>query len=264
MVLHIALEGIDGVGKTTITRKLEEFFQKKKYKVRLCRQPDHKPVHEILRHYNLLNHELALLMAFDRSLTYYMEDWSQYDIVIWDRSILSSYAYNTDEAVTDNYIQSINRFFPEMDLYIVIKHNKILDKFDYTDREDVIENYDRLIQTYPNTIGIEYIEGDIEAVFKNTIQAIFDQLPRCQWCGRLYTVNKHNKKYCSDECRKYSRQEQNRNNRNRFYHKYKDVLAEHEKGSLGSKGSLLHEHPVNDFKREHELIQKEKYRQGIR
>ena len=266
MVLHIAIEGVDGVGKTTLTQKLYDYFQRKKYRTRICTQPLHKPIHEILRHYNLLNHEIALIMAFDRSLTYYMEDWEQYDIIIWDRSILSSYAYNTDKNVHATYIRSINRYFPEMDLYIIINNDQVLDKPDYAvniDYKELTEKYKKLANEYPNAVGIQYQENQQSEMFLEALNQIHERLPTCKWCGRLYTINKHHKKYCSQKCKHYSRQEQNRKHRNKYYHKYKDVLAEHEKGSLGSKGSLLHEHPHEDFDQEHQLIVRENYRQGL-
>ena len=120
MTLHIAFDGIDGVGKTTMSKKLLKFLQKKQYKTTLRTQPAHEPILDILNTYYLTNHEIALLMATDRSLTYYGENWEQYDIVIWDRSILSSYAYNTDNNTPATFIKQINKYFPLMDLYIII------------------------------------------------------------------------------------------------------------------------------------------------
>ena len=48
MVLHIALEGIDGTGKTTMTQKHEAFFKKKGYKVTSAIQPSNEDIITIL------------------------------------------------------------------------------------------------------------------------------------------------------------------------------------------------------------------------
>ena len=243
MTLHIALEGIDGVGKSTMTKKLHDYLVKEDYIVRVCRQPDHEPILYMLKNYNLTNHEIALLMAVDRSLTYYGENWNQYDIVIWDRSILSSYAYNTDENTPKTFIKQINKYFPIMDLYIVIVNDEELAEQDYTSQHDLIPKYNQLIDKHKNTVKIDYIKNDEEQMLKDIVKIIFENLPKCNWCGRLFTPTKNHKKYCRDECSKYSLEEQYRINNRNYYHRYKDVMSEKQKGGLGSKGANLHGTP---------------------
>ena len=71
MVIHIALEGVDGVGKTTNAIRLAKFFNKKNYRVAYLSQPSQEPILYILQEYQLSNDQIALLMAVDRSMTYY-------------------------------------------------------------------------------------------------------------------------------------------------------------------------------------------------
>ena len=250
MVLNIALDGVDGVGKTTHAIRLAKFFHKKNYRVAYLNQPSQEPILYILQEYQLSNDQIALLMAVDRSMTYYENDFKDLDIVIWDRSILSSYAYNTDEKVNDDFIKNINKYFPKMDLYIVIETAEILDKQDYTDTPCIIEKYHRLVEENDNVVSVNYIENSIDEVFESIVKKCFEHLPKCNWCGRIFTKSTKNKKYCSPKCRKYAREEQNRENNRNYYNRYKDTLTERTKNQLGSRGANLHAKADKDFEKE--------------
>lgn len=256
MVLHIAIEGIDGTGKTTNAIKLAKFFHKKNYRVAYLNQPAQEDIIYILKNRKLSNDQIALLMAVDRSITYYENDFHNLDICIWDRSILSSYVYNTDTKVTEDFIKSINRYFPPMDLYIIITAEQILDKQDYTNTENIITKYQKLVQGNDNITEVKYIQDNIDEVFENIVKKCFEHLPKCNWCGRLFTKSTKNKKYCSTKCRKYAREEQNRENNRNYYNRYKDTLTERQKNQLGSKGANLHEKADKDFEKEKEKIKK--------
>ena len=254
MTLHIAIEGIDGTGKTTHAIKLAKFFHKKNYKVAYMNQPRHEDIIYILKNRKLSNDQIALLMAVDRSITYYENNFKDLDLVIWDRSILSSYVYNTDAKVNTEFIKNINRYFPEMDLYIVIESEKILDKQDYTNTENIIHKYHSWIQLKDNIVSVKYIPNNIDEVFESIVKKCFEELPRCNWCGRIFTKSTKNKKYCSTKCRKYAREEQNRENNRNYYNRYKDVLTEREKNQLGSKGANLHGKADKDFEKEKQKV----------
>lgn len=265
MTLHIALDGIDGTGKTTMIKKLDEFLTRKSYNVKTLIQPRDKTILYILNTYNLVNSEIALLMALDRSLTWNNEKLDEFDIVLWDRSILSSYVYNTDENVKASFIRNINRYFPEMDIYIVIRSVEILQEQDYTSQcsDKLIQKYDVLIDGYKKVHKVDYIPGDPEKVFENIVDTIFTELPTCKWCGKLFTKTVSNKKYCSKKCKDYAKEEQNRNNFRNFYNRYKDTMSEAKKGALGSKGANLHGRANNDPEVELKLINNEKRRLGL-
>lgn len=256
MVLHIALEGIDGVGKTTNAIKLAKFFHKKNYRVAYLNQPSQKDIIYILKNRKLSNDQIALLMAVDRSITYYENNFDDLDIVVWDRSILSSYVYNTDNKVNDEFIKNINKYFPPMDLYIVITAENLLDKQDYTNTENIITKYEKLVQGNDNITEVKYIPNNIDEVFESIVKKCFEHLPKCNWCGRLFTKSTKNKKYCSTKCRKYAREEQNRENNRNYYNRYKDTLTERQKNQLGSKGANLHEKADTDFEKEKEKVKK--------
>ena len=52
--------------------------------------------------------------------------------------------------------------------------------------------------------------------------------------------SKTHKKYCKNKCKEYSLAEQYRINNRNYYHRYKNVMTERQKGGLGSKGANLH------------------------
>lgn len=229
MVLHIAITGKD---KETFTNKLSEFFRKKQYKLTTRKQPNNQLIISILNNNTLLNHEKALLQAFDRSYTYYSENWTNYDLAIWTGNTIEDY-HLCDEKTNPNYIREINKYFPNMDLII---------------------NIGKTQHHQNNTININYTTED--TTFENIVKTCFDRLPRCKWCGRIFTKTTTNKKYCTTKCRKEGRKEQNRENNRNYYNRYKDILTERQKGQLGSKGANLHSKRDPDFEKEKEKIQK--------
>ena len=265
MVLHIAIDGIDCTGKTTHTRHLLEFFKNKKYKVTVRSTPVHPPILKILTEYNLLNHEIALLTAFDRSLTYYGENWEEYDLVLWDTSILHDYAYLTDENTHQVYIKQLNRYFPLLDLYIIIKTDEYIREQDdqLHNNYSLIRKYEEL-ETHKNTKTVKYHKNEPEKTFEEIVKTIFDNLPRCNWCGKLFTPNQKRYKYCTDECAKYSKEEQYRINTRNYYHRYKDVMSEKQKGGLGSKGANLHGTPDPNPLVEMEKLRKHRRAVGLK
>lgn len=265
MTLHIALDGIDGLGKTTQIKKLKEFLTKKSYNVKTLFPIQDKTILSILNNYNLTLSEKALFTAIDRSLTWNNENFDQYDIVLWDTSILNSYAYDTDVNVKPSFIQTINRFSPSIDLIIVIRHWEYMQEQDFSNRlqYDLIQKFDKLIEENDNVQVVDYVPGDPSKVLEEIVKTLFDVLPTCNWCGRLFKKTVFNKKYCSEECKAYAKEEQNRDNFRNYYKRYKDTMSESKRGALGSKGANLHGRANNDHEVEARLINNEKRRLGL-
>lgn len=265
MTLHIALDGIDGLGKTTQIKKLKEFLTKKSYNVKTLLPVQDKTISYILNEYNLTISEKALLQAIDRSLSWNWEDFDQYDIVLWDTSIIYSYAYYTNGNVKPSFIQSINKFSPSMDLIIVIRHYEYLQEQDLVNgtHYDLIQRFDKLIESNDNVQVVDYVPSDPGKVFEEIVRTLFDVLPTCKWCGRLFSKSVSNKKYCSDNCKAYAKEEQNRDNFRNYYNRYKDTMSESKRGALGSKGANLHGKANDDHEVEARLINNEKRRLGL-
>lgn len=206
-----------------------------------------------------------MLNAIDTSLTWNWENLEKYDIVLWDGSILSSQAYYTDGEVKHSFIKQINKFNPKMDLIIVIRHYEYMQEQDFINRVqyDLIQKFDKLIKDNHNVYKIDYIQDEPDMMFDEIVKLIFQVLPTCKWCGKLFTKSIVNKKYCCQTCKDYAKEEQNRDNFRNYYHRYKDTMSESKKGSLGSKGANLHGCANSDPNVELKLINNEKRRLGL-
>lgn len=236
MVLHISVDGANKEFNEFILEKLYNHFKnidKHKYNIRKAEIPVCPEVKNILNNYNLCNHEIALLYAFDASLSYYMEDWSQYDIVLWKGSVISSYVYNVDENTSSTFIKQINKYFPLMNLHIIIEDDDVKLTEDTT-------KFKRIADDYKNTIYISDLNDELNKNMKKIISTIYQNLPTCNFCGKLFTPTQKHRTYCNYECSKKSKQDQDRENTREWYHRYKDVMSERKKGALGSKGANLH------------------------
>ena len=215
MTLFIA---INGEYNKKLMEHLLKFYKEKQYKITIIEEQGNIEVEYILNNYNLLLHEKLQLKAFNRSFTYYLENWEKYQIVIFTGSIIDDYTLIQNTDIPHTYIKKLNQYQPIYDLYITIGECNV-----------------KLNKQYNH----QQVQND-ENVFENLVKTIFDNLPRCNWCGKLFKPNKDNYKYCSKKCSKYSLEEQMRINNRNYYHKYKDVLSEKQKGALGSKNANLH------------------------
>ena len=99
-----------------IVQKLVEYLTSNSYTVKTI-----FPLQdETVQHYDLTLSEKALLTALDRSITYNHQNFSNYDVVIWQTSIFSSYAFHTNPEVKPSFIKTVNKFFPNMDIIVVV------------------------------------------------------------------------------------------------------------------------------------------------
>lgn len=111
MTLHIAIDEIQGLEKTTMTEKLQDYLTQKSYYVTSITQPQDKNLTYILDNYNLSFCEKTLIQALHFSLTSNWKNFEDYDIVIW-RDALTSLAYYTNGDVKKSFIKNINKFSP--------------------------------------------------------------------------------------------------------------------------------------------------------
>ena len=239
MTLHIALDGFYVNVNHIIVQKLVEYLTSKSYAVKTIFPLQDETVQHILNTYDLTLSEKALLTALDRSITYNHQNFSNYDV----------------PEVKPSFIKTVNKFFPSMDIIVVVQplqeNNQILDKFS------------KLTQQFDDVYPVNFVDGAVDLTFRETIETIFEVLPTCNWCGRLFTKTVHFKKYCSYNCKDYAKEEQNRLNFRNYYKRYKDTMSESKKGALGSRGANLHAHANDDPEIEARLISNEKKRLGL-
>ena len=187
MTLHIALDGIYVNVNQHITQKLVEYLASKSYAVKTIFPLEDEIIQSILNNYDLTFSEKALLTALDRSITWNHQNFSNYDIVIWQTSIISSYVFHTNENVKPSFIKTINKFVPAMDIIVVVQPLQ--------EDNQIIQKFNGLIQQFDNVYPVNFVYGGVDLTLKEAIETIFEVLPTCNWCGRLFTKTIHFKKY---------------------------------------------------------------------
>ncbi len=122
----IVIEGIDGAGITTHTKLLANWLSSKGYRVVLTKEPTQNPIGAIIRRY--LNMDVppqvdALLFAADRVEHAYSVVGPALEkgfIVLCDRYLESSLAYQSAEGLDLDWLLNINRYAPKPDLTIIL------------------------------------------------------------------------------------------------------------------------------------------------
>lgn len=123
----IVLEGIDFSGKTTHSKKLVEWIKSKNYRVIATEEPTEGAIGKLIRNYlkrgDVSPTVFALLFAADR--VEHIEKvinplLSEGVIVVSDRYVESSIAYQAAGGLDVEWIENINRFAIEPDLTILL------------------------------------------------------------------------------------------------------------------------------------------------
>ncbi len=188
--MFITFEGIDGSGKTTQINLLKNWFEKKGYDVLITSEPTNEEVGKILR--KRLKEKThgwveALLFAADRAL--HCEKTINPNlnkIVICDRYVHSSLAYQSAEGVDKEWIKCLNKMFPEPDIiiYIDIKPETAMKRIKSRKKETEKyeqENFLRKVrENYLSMKGGKFkvINGEktVEDVHKEIISLVTQQL----------------------------------------------------------------------------------------
>jgi len=127
--IFICIEGLDGCGKTTQTKLLVKELRKKGYDVVYTAEPTHGKIGTLIREYCLHGEKRispfaeALLFAADRLEHLEREirpALRESKIIVSDRYIYSSLAYQGSAGVDLNWIKMINRSALPPDLAILI------------------------------------------------------------------------------------------------------------------------------------------------
>jgi dTMP kinase len=128
---YIAIEGIDGSGKTTIANLLYNELSKKYNKIILMKEPYDKDLSKKIKEIILKEHEknldygylLALLFTADRSIKnidlkkYLNNDY----IIISDRSIYSTFSYQIlYEGIDIEWLKCISKYIIKPDITFVL------------------------------------------------------------------------------------------------------------------------------------------------
>jgi len=124
--VFIAFEGIDGAGSTTHSILLSKWLKEQGYEVLLTKEPSENEIGKLIR--NLLYKKIppavdALLFAADRILHLHEEikpTLERGDIVISDRYIESSLAYQVAQGLDPKWVLEINKYAIQPDMNIIL------------------------------------------------------------------------------------------------------------------------------------------------
>lgn len=180
MTLHVALDSINDVEKTELIETLSVFLSRKEYKVKTLSQPTINLILSILKDYNLTNSEKALLSAVGRSITFNNGNFEDFDIVLWNGSVLRSYVYYTDNIIKSSFIRTINKNFPEMDCYIVIRAEN--------QNSELVRKFDKLIRENKNVHSINYAADDSEGMMNEIFNIPTSFLKRAIFKHYIYHI----------------------------------------------------------------------------
>lgn len=171
--MYIVLEGIDGAGKSSQAKLLNEWLTKKGFKTKMIVEPTKSEIGKLIRK-ELLNPEstndinqqmLTLLFAADR-LTLKKEIINSKNdgtILISDRSFYSSICYQNNSSVKSEWIYDVNTYTPRPDLTVILDLSEE-EAIKRCDKEEVFENIDFLQKTRNNYLNLLKTENNIVIV----------------------------------------------------------------------------------------------------
>lgn len=121
--LYIVFEGIDGSGKTTQAVMLYDYLTKKNYDAVLVREPWVKAIKDFLYKHDLDPDAEAYLFAADRIILQkevILPALEAGKIVVSDRSVFASLAYQVARGLPEDFIMAINRSIRLPDIVILL------------------------------------------------------------------------------------------------------------------------------------------------
>lgn len=126
--VFIAIDGIDGAGNTTHSKLLVEWLKNRGFKAYLTKEPNPKsPIGSLIRRYlkgTMIHPAIdALLFAADRVehyMNYILPELEKGKIVVSDRYVESSIAYQSAQGLPMSWVIKINRYAPKPNLTIIL------------------------------------------------------------------------------------------------------------------------------------------------
>lgn len=119
MIKHIAIEGFDGAGKTTLAKKLAEILNFKYIEKPLSYILGDDNYLKAAKYINATQNELIRALFYSLGNAYTVNN---FDKVVTDRHILSSFSYNYSDLTKDLY-NVLNKHLRQPDLTILLDCN---------------------------------------------------------------------------------------------------------------------------------------------
>lgn len=183
----ISIDGPDGAGNTTISKYVAEYLAQKGFDVVHTAEPTKGPIGKIIR--KRLRKEGnwlidSLLFAADRAYhvnEVIMPALNSGKIVVCDRYMESSFAYQCAYGADEEFIENLNKFFPKPDLTIILivpPEISLRRKKKLTDWVENIEFLNRVLENFKRRAAKNnYIVIDSSKPLnevKNLVKAIID------------------------------------------------------------------------------------------
>ena len=183
--MFIAVEGIDGSGKSTTIREIKRYLESKGEAVYLTAEPTTLATGKIVRNFlsetnsdtPLIHEMLALAFAADRINHLREEIWPalrKKQTVITDRYFFSSVAYQSLN-VSYEWVKGINRFatLPDVLVFIDVSVDKAVERLIkfrtsteiYEKREllqQIDRNYREVIKEFEDNLKVIYLNGNLD------------------------------------------------------------------------------------------------------
>jgi len=182
--MFIAVEGIDGSGKSTTIKELKKFLEKKGHTVVHTAEPTDLPIGKLIRDElknskndtPLLHEKLGLMFAADRLDHLQKRIWpalKDKKTVLTDRYFFSSVAYQSTN-VSYEWVKGINRFamLPDILVFIDVSIDKALERIKkfrndtelYETKDFLTEidnNYRRIIKDFEDRLKVVFLDGSL-------------------------------------------------------------------------------------------------------
>ncbi|WKZ83605.1 MAG: dTMP kinase [Acidimicrobiia bacterium] len=196
MIRYLAIEGIDGAGKSTVARMVADALEERGHAVTLVREPGGTPAGERIR---------DILLGSDSSL----DDWTEAllfaaaraqlaadvvspalqrgDLVVSDRSYHSSIAYQgAARGLGVEAVERVNRYalrgvVPDMVALLRLDPERGLDREVAADRissegldfqRRVAESYDRIAEAEPDRFLVVDASAPLHEVVERIVEAV--------------------------------------------------------------------------------------------
>ncbi len=186
----IAIEGIDGAGKTTVARYLFEELRRRGYDVVLLKEPTEseygRKVRELLRSGKSNPHLELELFLKDREWNVrnnVLPALESGKIVIMDRYYYSTVAYQGASGIDIEYIRRLNERFPKPDLVIIldVRPEVALKRIEDRRRErferlDFLRRVREIFLSIKNNVVVVDAERDLETVKSDVLNVVLKYL----------------------------------------------------------------------------------------
>ena len=170
-MVFISIEGIDGSGKSTIINQISEYFRESGLTTYLTKEPTDnfigKQIRQCLKQKDQCTPEMhALLFAADRNhhQIELKKAINEYDVVLTDRYIDSSIAYQMAQSIEESWIRAINKNIILPDLVLLLDINPSISlkrRYANTGQEDleIFEDHEFLRKVRRNFLKLSEKEN---------------------------------------------------------------------------------------------------------